>query len=399
MAAQKEYHIGKALYKPAAHHESFEKLWETKWKAPCKMGVYPFMFGCIQDFEPVAQSIVMKRLKEPYDWDEYAQMFFPKAEELARVAEDAAAAGEMEKACEYYLRSSAIYRIARFPIPRSEKQRLAWAKGKEVFYKGAALLTTPIHEVVIPHTHALVPSEPANSAIPINFLLPASASPSNPAPLVLILTGLDGYRTELAIWQPGFAAKGVATAVVEIPGTGDSPAAARDPTSPDRQWSSVLDWIDAQKEIDSERVIVWGFSTGGYYALRMAHTHTERLMGAVSLGGGADRMFDDGWLRHVDKLEYPFDLRGALAEKFGYGLDVEGFMSEARRRFSLVEDGTLQRRCCKVLLVNGDGDEIFPIEDLWVALDYGMPKMARVVKGTKHMGGTREFCGSIEMDL
>lgn len=67
------------------------------------MGVYPFMFGCIQDFEPVAQSIVMKGLKEPYDWDEYAQMFFPKAEELARVAEEAGAASEMEKACEYYL--------------------------------------------------------------------------------------------------------------------------------------------------------------------------------------------------------------------------------------------------------------------------------------------------------
>lgn len=114
-------------------------------------------------------------------------------------------------------------------------------------------------------------------------------------------------------------------------------------------------------------------------------------MGTVSLGGGADRMFDEGWLRHVDKLEYPFDLRGALAEKFGYGSDVDGFMGEARGRFSLVEDGTLQRRCCKVLLVNGDGDEIFPIEDLWAALDYGMPKMARVVKGTKHMGEPESF--------
>jgi len=44
-----------------------------------------------------------KDLKEPYDWDEYAKMYFPKAEELAKIAEEAEKAGEKEKASEYYL--------------------------------------------------------------------------------------------------------------------------------------------------------------------------------------------------------------------------------------------------------------------------------------------------------
>lgn len=77
-------------------------------------------------------------LKEPYNWDEYAEMFFPKAQELSEIAAKAEEAGEKEKASEYYLRSSALYRIARFPAPRSEKQRLAWTLGKEAFYKGGA---------------------------------------------------------------------------------------------------------------------------------------------------------------------------------------------------------------------------------------------------------------------
>lgn len=121
------------------------------------MGVYPFMFGTVKDFEPVAQAIIevsqithipthemvltllkQKGLKEPYDWDEYAEMFFPKAQELSEIAASAEKAGEKEKASEYYLRSSAVYRIARFPAPRSEKQRLAWNLGKEAFYKGGA---------------------------------------------------------------------------------------------------------------------------------------------------------------------------------------------------------------------------------------------------------------------
>lgn len=114
------------------------------------------MFGTVKDFEPVAQAIIkvrpiklqykntlvtnvkQKGLKEPYDWDEYAEMFFPKADELSEIAARAEGAGEKEKASEYYLRSSALYRIARFPAPRSEKQRLAWTLGKEAFYKGGA---------------------------------------------------------------------------------------------------------------------------------------------------------------------------------------------------------------------------------------------------------------------
>ena len=42
-------------------------------------------------------------MKEPYDWDEYASNFFPKAEELAQKAAEAEKAGEKDKASELYL--------------------------------------------------------------------------------------------------------------------------------------------------------------------------------------------------------------------------------------------------------------------------------------------------------
>lgn len=40
-AAQEKYAIGHAILKPAIHHESFEKLWETKWKAPVRYSLLP----------------------------------------------------------------------------------------------------------------------------------------------------------------------------------------------------------------------------------------------------------------------------------------------------------------------------------------------------------------------
>ncbi|KAK0716347.1 Alpha/Beta hydrolase protein [Lasiosphaeris hirsuta] len=380
--AAKQYHIGDALLKKAVHHESFEKLWETKWRAPCKMGLYPFMFGCIQDFEPIAQAIIKKGLAEPYNWDEYALMFFPKAEELLSIAMTAETAGEKEKASEYYLRASAVFRIARFPAIRTEQQRKAWRRNKDAFYRGAALMEQPIREVLIPHTHAL---DSEGTVIPVNYLLPPGASAQNPHPLVLIFCGLDGLRTDLAVWQRGWLEKHVATVVVEIPGTGDSPARAADPTSPDRQWSSMLDWLDSQPEIDSTKIIVLGLSTGGYYALRIAHTHSGRLLGSVSQGGGCHHMFDRAWLERVNELEFVFDEADSLAWKWGYS-DLELFMREAGK-FSLVNDGTLDKKTnVQILLVNGKEDEIFPIEDLYVAIEHGSPKLSRVITDRKHMG-------------
>jgi pimeloyl-ACP methyl ester carboxylesterase len=267
----------------------------------------------------------------------------------------------------------------------------------------------PIHEVLVPHNHRLAHEQ---SAIPIFHQLPAGASEENPVPAVIILTGLDGYRTELAVWAEGWRRNNVAFICMEIPGTGDCPADAKDPTSPDRLFTSLLEWIDAQEAIDTKKLCVWAFSTGGYYAIRLAHTHPDRFAGVIALGGGCHYMFDPKWLNEVNHLEYPFEcvldpsleveesdissLANTLAYKWGYGDDVESFKREASDRFSLLKDGTLKKpKCARLLLVNvcclktvynfthnavqGTEDEVFPIDDYYLALQHGAPKEARWV--------------------
>lgn len=384
-----KFFIQDNLSKPAAHHESYAQLWETKWKKPAEMGVYPFMFGTADDFTPIVKELTERNFAEPYNWDEYAKVYFPQAEHLARIAQDAEHNGETEKASEYYLRASAVYRISRFPAPRSAVQREAWKRGKECCIKGLGMRPHPVHEVHIPHVHGLATE---GKAIPVYHLVPESASPETPVPTVVIFTGLDGYRTELAVWMEGWRRVGVATIVLEIPGTGDCPAAASDAKSPDRLYSSLFDWIDGQPRLDSKKTAIWAFSTGGFYAIRVAHTHADRLAGVVALGGGCHHMFEREWLDNVNHLEYPFDLANTLAYKWGYGDDVETFKKEAKSKFSLLEDGTLDMpECARLLLVNGTEDEIFPIDDYYVALQHGAPKEARFVKGIKHMGEPASF--------
>lgn len=87
------------------------------------MGVYPFMFGTMKDFEGIveagtkvdmlntlllccftAHTIVSQAgLKEPYDWDKYADIFLPKGRELQEKAELAEIEGNKDKAYEYYM--------------------------------------------------------------------------------------------------------------------------------------------------------------------------------------------------------------------------------------------------------------------------------------------------------
>jgi dienelactone hydrolase len=367
-----KFFIQEKLTQKAKHHESYEQLWETKWKKPvcvhtphlrsirpytninhdgqASMSIYPFMFSTLSDFTPIISTLTSRNFKEPYDWDAYALAHFPQAEHLTRVAQAAEAANEADKASEYFLRSSAVYRIARFPAPRSEQQRYAWEMGKEMCIRGLGLRPHPVREVFVPHRHGMF-SE--GDTIPVYYLCPENASKDASVPLLIIFTGLDGYRTELAVWMEGWRQNGVATVVLEIPGTGDCPAKADDPASPDRLYSSLFDWVAQQEGIDQTRVAVWAFSTGGYYAIRVAHTHHDNLAGVIALGGGCHHMFDRQWLDAVNHLEYPFDLANTLAYKWGYGDDVEEFKAEASEKFSLLNDGTLDRPdCARLLLVN-----------------------------------------------
>ncbi|RAR08161.1 alpha beta-hydrolase [Stemphylium lycopersici] len=345
-----KFFIQEKLKTPAPHHESWAQLWKTKWEKPAEMGVYPFMFGTASDFAPILFTMTEQDMREPYNWDEYARIYFPQAEALAATARAAEADGQVEKASEYYLRSSAVYRISRFPAPRSAVQREAWEKGKEMCIKGLGMREHPVREVKIPHTHR---NEGEGDVIPVYYLLPEGAEEGKQVPTVIIFTGLDGYRTELAVWMEGWRRVGVATIVLEIPGTGDCPAKAADPTSPDRLYSSLFDWVAQQDALDKKKVAIWAFSTGGYYAIRVAHTHADKLAGVVALGGGCHYMFSPEWLDNVNHLEYPFDLANTLAYKWGYGDDVEAFKKEAMDKFSLLKDGTLNKPdCARLLLVN-----------------------------------------------
>ena len=270
----------------------------------CKIGVYPFGDGKLEDFEPVFNQLIESDIRPPYDFDAYASSFFPAAEALVEKARAAEKSSDVSQACALYLRAAALYRIARFPTPQSPKQKEAWKLNKETYVAGAKLLPGKFSDVKVPHTHAV---EGEGATIPIYMRLPDHASRTSPVPTILQIFGLDGYRTESTHDSTKCLERGWGYVAVEIPGTGDCPALKQDPLAAERLWSSLLDWMDAQKELDAKRRVAWSLSTGGYYGMRLAHTHRERLAAVVAQGGGCHRMFEGEWIDKVGHLEYPFE--------------------------------------------------------------------------------------------
>ncbi len=376
-----------------SYHESVSALWAKKWRMPCQHGIYPFTDGKVEDFDPIFAELIKVSGDNPeflYRPDEYAKPFFPVAEKLVSLAGQAEGEGDTAKALDLYLRAAAVYRIARFPINRSPISQEAWEKGKAAYVKAGQYLSPQSVAIDVPFKHAKVSAGDIDVPIQAYLRVPKGEKPKDGWPIVLFICGLDAYKTDHTPRTQEHVDHGYAVLSFEIPGTGDCPAAPNDPESPDRLMSSVLDWVinkGAEYGFDATKIIARGISTGGYYAMRIAHTHADRLFAVVSEGGGCHYMFDSAWIAAQNQMEYPFALADALAYKFGYrGSDpVKAYAAEAHK-FSLLDSGVLDHPSCKFLVLDGMEDSIFPIEDNFIVGVRGKNKDLLARGNRAHMG-------------
>ncbi|KAF2648194.1 alpha/beta-hydrolase [Lophiostoma macrostomum CBS 122681] len=402
--------LGDLFTKDYGHARSIQKLWTQRWKFPCSKAVYPFHDGQFSDFEPIFDHLIKENINDPYT-DEYTNAFLPTAEDLVEQAEtlerDTPGKEKNRKeAIDLYLRANAVFRIARFPYIGTPLKEQVFERQKEVYAKGFRLWDVPIEEVIVPHTYA---ANGDGADIPLYIRKPPTSpqpqtnghtngyTKANPQtkkhPVILLITGLDGHRPDNTLRTTDHLTRNWATLICDIPGTTrDCPSNRRDPLAPDRLFTSILDYIAATPDLDERRVIAWGLSAGGYYAIRLAHTHRERLLGAVGHGAGTHHYIGAEWLRQVGKHEYPFGLERAYVAKYGYA-DFDELMERCQDEFSLVSgkgEGVPVvghgMSSCRLLLVNGTLDGCMPIEDSALLADYGSVKEMRFLKGRAHMG-------------
>jgi pimeloyl-ACP methyl ester carboxylesterase len=206
--------------------------------------------------------------------------------------------------------------------------------------------------------------------------------------VVVAWTGADAGKEEIAA-EP-YLERGMATLAIDMPGTGEAPLLGS--ANAERLWDSVLDWITRQPDLDPNRVGLVGQSFGGYWAVKLAHTHADRIRAVVNHSGPVHYGLTADWIEQTDEGEHPFGLAQAVGRCFGY--DEAADWEKASAEFSLLTQGVLDRPCAPLLCVHGSEDTVVPIADQFLLLEHGWPKSVRLFPGG-HLGRGPEVTETI----
>lgn len=349
------------------------QLWQM-WKPRVKMGIYPFTFAVYEDMEKVMNSLTS------YDHDKWVAAFTSLAKPYEEKAGQAEETGDNETAKENYLRAYQYYMLARYPTINSEVKKKAYRKSQEMLFKASQYFKIPIRRVEIPFQG----SEGDN--IIAYLRLPEKGSA--PFPLLFTWGGVDGFKEEGVVAQnvnDSALKQGFATLVIDGPGVGDSPI--KGGLHGEKIFGAVFDWVDSQESLDSNNVGVWGYSFGGYWAVKVAHVYKDKITCAVSQGGSVHYTFEHDWIHKQERGEYPFELFETIT--FAFGLSTYDEWVEYAPELSLLKQGVIDKPCAPLLLVNGVNDTVFPIKDYYLLFEHGSPKCARFFNAG-HLGFTKD---------
>jgi len=107
-----------------------------------------------------------------------------------------------------------------------------------------------------------------------------------PTPCIVMGHGFGLTREcSLREFALAFAGAGYAVLLFDYRGFGDSGGAPRQLVSVRKQledWQAVIEFARAQREVDSNRIVTWGFSLGGGHALSAA-TRNENVAAVIAV--------------------------------------------------------------------------------------------------------------------
>lgn len=314
------------------------------------------------------------------DRDHWAQVWSALGKEYEDKADAAAKSGKSAKALsEDYMLAFEYYRSGRYPTFSTPGKKAAYQHSVRAFRKAAAGFEIPLELVEVPFKGKA-----------LTGYLQKPPGVTKP-PIVVQWGGVDGWKEDRVHHAAALMRQGLASLAIDMPGTGECPVLWSAPDAEDsyRAW---LDHVAARKDVDGTRVGVWGGSFGAYWAARLAHTEHKRLKGAVFHGGNVHIGFQRDWLVPAFTTGGETYLLGAasLLEARGQATGwktMEEFIENAAR-FSLKTMGLLDGPSAPVLGINGRLDDQAPIADVYLLMEHGSPKDARVYPQGRHMGRT-----------
>ena len=311
-------------------------------------GMAPYGAVALGEIDEVCARL-QHRQEEPDAWrDEWCAM----GRRLEAIAVAADAAGHRFTAGNYYLRAGMYYFTGERFVPPGAQKREIGRKALECQHAGLARRHPNVEVVEVPYERTTLPA----------LFMPAPGVTGR-APTVVVFDGMDNCK-EMSVLFAGLelAARGMHTLAIDGPGQGESLRlrglhARHDYEVPG---AAAYEYVAARADVDPARVVVMGYSFGGYSAARIAAFERRYAAGVAFAALHWDLA---GWQREV-KRRHEADPRTTAQSVFHFPWvmgcpDMDAAIEKAKR-FSLAD--VAGRIACPFLVVHAEDDRVVPVE-------------------------------------
>jgi fermentation-respiration switch protein FrsA (DUF1100 family) len=355
-------------------------------------GFYRRWFNLVDDLQTLIDTVASIKSTEDEDW---VPAWCAVGERFEKIADAALARGDRAAARKNYLEAKTFYSMARFPAPyhsgsaicppdMSPLKAQSYQRYLDCFKKATALREAPQIELRIRR----------DGKEAVGYLrLPKGASAKNKVPAVLVMCGGDMYKEDREKYADGANREGMAALVVDAPGTGQTSFAH----APEAivAWKAALDALQARPEIDGKRLGAFGVSRGGLWVMRLGALD-ERIKGLISCAPGGVGYWGTDEEREAQRQaafeRYKTNWFGPRGTKPEPKIMTEEEQRKEFLRWSLKDNGLLDKLTMPMFLVNGKVDHLTPIGNLYMALESGPPtgRVARVYPDDGHIAARNE---------
>ena len=227
----------------------------------------------LADFEDVTRSLER--------WEDWCAAWSERAAVHELLGRDSLKNGFKLTAGEHLIRAAIYYHFAKFVFVQDVKQmRAAHVKAVECYRDGIAHARPPGERVEVPYQNRSI----------YGVLRKPNASNN---PVLVMAPGLDSTKEEIHAYEEPFLARGIAVLAIDGPGQGEAEYDIPICGDYERAASAVVDWIEGRKDLNAQKIGIWGVSLGGYYAPRAA-AYEKRIKACIALSGPYewDRIWD-----------------------------------------------------------------------------------------------------------
>jgi len=232
-------------------------------------------------------------------WEDWCGQWSRAAAQHELLGREALEDGRGRSAGSHLAQASVYYHFAKFLFVHDLAQL------REAHHRAVRCLTDALPFLTPPGERVEIPFDGATLAGVLRR--PAG---TGPAPVVVLIPGLDSAKEEFGNTERLFLDRGLATFSVDGPGQGEAEYDLAIRPDWEIPGAAILDAVAALPGIDADRIGVWGVSLGGYYAPRLA-SGDDRVRACITLSGPFD--FGAAWDQLPELTRQAFRVRSRSA--------------------------------------------------------------------------------------